>query len=125
VKPRILFVEDEATLRDMLVLYLQHKGCEVETAVSVQRAKDSLEQSPFDLVILDLGLAGEDGLEVLHFSKARTPSLPVVIFTGLEMNEHLVRSCLQGQADGFMRKTEGFAKLFAEIRRHLPGFELN
>src|SRR5215831_406293 len=115
MKPRILFVEDEAQFREILSLYFQHKGCDIQTASNVQAAKESLGKDPFDLVILDLGLAGEDGLEVLRFSKARAPSLPVVIFTGLEMNEHLVKSCLQGHADGFMRKTEGLEKLYAEV----------
>ena len=117
----VLVVDDEVALCDMLSLYLNHKGFSVTTAHTIDEAMQRLEQDSFNfsIVILDLNLAGQDGLEVLRFVKSRASNLPVVIFTGLDVNEHLIKKWLAGRADGFMRKTDGLEKLFAEIQRHL------
>lgn len=118
MQPHILFVDDEAALCEMLALYFGHKGCVVTTAGTIELAISQLQEHPFDLIILDLNLGGHNGLEVLQFVKARYPKLPVIIFTGLDADENLVKKCLADRADGFMRKTDGFEKLFAEVRRH-------
>ena len=120
VKPHILFVDDDAELREMLTLYFKHKGFEVSSASTVAESKDCLEHGFYKLVILDLNLAGEDGLEVLRHVKARSPELPVVVFTGLDVDENLVKRCLADRVDGFMRKTSGLESLLKEVRRHLP-----
>jgi len=119
MKPHILFVDDEAQLCEMLSLYFGHKGCDITTAATIEQAIRVLEEKELHLVILDLNLAGQDGLEVLRLVKGRYPYLPVVIFTGLDVDENLVKRCLADRADGFMRKTDGLEKLFAEVQRHL------
>jgi two-component system OmpR family response regulator len=117
--PQILFVDDETALGEMLSLYFGHKGFAVTTAGTVEQAMSRLEERPFDLVVLDLNLAGQDGLEVLRFVKSHYEKTPVVVFTGLDVDENLVKTCLADRADGFMRKTDGLEKLFAEVQRHL------
>jgi DNA-binding response OmpR family regulator len=121
MQAHVLVVDDEVALCEMLSLYLNHKGFSVATAGTIEQAMERLEQDSFNfsLVILDLNLAGQDGLEVLRFVKARKPDLPIIIFTGLDVDENLVKKCLADRADGFMRKTDGLEKLFAEIQRHL------
>jgi two-component system response regulator GlrR len=121
MRPHVLVVDDEAALCEMLSLYLAHKGFLVTTASTIEQAIERLEQNSFafNLVILDLNLAGQDGLEVLRFAKTRAPELPVVIFTGVDVDENLVKKWLADRANGFMRKTDGLEKLFAEIQRHL------
>jgi DNA-binding response OmpR family regulator len=121
MQSHILFVDDEAALCEMLALYFEHKGFAVTTVNTVELAMSRLQERSFDLVVLDLNLDGQDGLEVLRFVKTRYPNLPVIIFTGLDVNEDLVKKCLADRASGFMRKTDGLEKLFAEVRRHLPG----
>jgi len=121
MQPHVLVVDDEAALCEMLSLYLVHKGFLVTTAGTIEQAMEQLETNSFafNLVILDLNLAGQDGLEVLRFVKARKPNLPIIIFTGADVDENLVKKWLSDRADGFMRKTDGLQKLFAEIQRHL------
>jgi len=121
MQPHVLVVDDEAALCEMLSLYLVHKGFLVTTAGTIEQAMEQLETNSFafNLVILDLNLAGQDGLEVLRFVKARKPNLPIIIFTGVDVDENLVKKWLSDRADGFMRKTDGLQKLFAEIQRHL------
>jgi len=120
VKPHILFVDDEAALCEMLSLYFREMGVEVTAAATPRQARDLIDETPFQAIILDLNLAGEDGLEVLRFAKSKTPQVPVIIFTGLDVDEYLVKKCLADRADGFMQKTAGLGNLLAEVRRHLP-----
>ena len=120
MNPKILFVDDEAQMRDLLSLYLQGNGMDVALAGNIQQAKDLLEGTQFDLTILDLNLAGEDGLEVLHFIKTKWPKHPVIIFTGLSDDEVLIKKALAGRAEGFVRKMSGLTTVLATIRKLLP-----
>jgi DNA-binding response OmpR family regulator len=120
VKPHILLVDDEAALCEMLSLYFGEMGLKVFAAATPQQARDLITKIQMHAIILDLNLAGEDGLEVLRFAKNTIPNVPVIIFTGLDVDEHLVKKCLADRADGFIRKTAGPGALLAEVRRHLP-----
>jgi DNA-binding response OmpR family regulator len=118
--PRILFVEDEAPMRDLLSLYLRNKGIEVTTAATGEEARELFCQVPLDLTILDLNLAGADGLEVLDFIKHNRPEHPVIIFTGVSDDELLVKRALAGRAAAVVRKMSSLTSLLAEVRKHLP-----
>ena len=85
--PHILFVDDEAPIRELLSLYFRKKGLEVTTALTAAQAKELAASVPFTLAILDLNLAGENGVDLLGFFKSNYPNVPVVIFTGQSMNE--------------------------------------
>jgi CheY-like chemotaxis protein len=120
MNPRILFVEDEALMRDLLSLFLRNKGIEVTTAATGEQAKELFCQVPLDLTILDLNLAGADGLEVLDFIKRHRPEHPVIIFTGVSDDELLLKKALVGRAEGVVRKMSSLTSLLTEIRKHLP-----
>ncbi len=117
--PNILFVDDEAPIREMLSLYFRKKGYSVTTATCGREAKELADQGPFNLAILDMNLAGESGLDLLGFFKSNYPSLPVVVFTGMAADQGLLEKALAGGASGFMSKTEPLDKLFAEVNRHM------
>jgi len=120
VTPHILFVDDEAPIREMLSLYFRKKGFTVTAAVTGQEAMELVDQVGFNLAILDVNLAGENGLELLGFMKSNHPALPVIMFTGYESDPDLLEKALAGGASGFMRKSESLDSLFAEVRKHLP-----
>ena len=120
IKPRILLVDEEAPMRDILSLYFRGKGIEVTTAATGQQARDLSHQSAFDLAILDLNLANDDGLGILEFLKGKWPDRPVIIFTNGTMDEGFLKKTLAGRADGFMRKMSSLADLLAEALRLLP-----
>ena len=80
----ILFVDDEAPIREMLSLYFRKKGLQVTTAVTASEATKLAGEIPFSLAILDVELAGENGLDLLSSFKRSYPNLPVIIFTGLD-----------------------------------------
>ncbi|HWX18446.1 MAG TPA: response regulator [Candidatus Binatia bacterium] len=119
MKSHILFVDDEAPIRELLSLFFRKKGLQVTTATTAQEAKDCAARGGFHLAILDLNLAGENGMELLADFKTRLPQMPVIIFTGLA-GEDLVEQARARGADGFMRKTESLGTLYEEVCRHLP-----
>jgi DNA-binding response OmpR family regulator len=120
VIPHILFVDDEAPIREMLSLYFRKKGFTVTAAVTGQEAMELADQVAFHLAILDVNLAGENGLELLGFMQSNHPDLPVIMFTGYESDPDLLEKALSAGASGFMRKSESLDSLFAEVRKHLP-----
>ncbi|KAF5051384.1 Regulator of RpoS [anaerobic digester metagenome] len=78
----ILIIEDEATFREALRHFLQDAGFAVREAVEASRALELLETGPADMVLLDLGIPGGDGLELLSAMKRIRPAVPVIIVSG-------------------------------------------
>ena len=116
----ILFVDDEAPIRELLSLFFRKKGLDVSTALNAREARKLTEANVFDLAIVDVNLAGENGLELLGFFKTSYPKMPVIIFTGMSDGEELVQKAMRAGASGFMRKTESLESLYKEIKKHLP-----
>jgi DNA-binding response OmpR family regulator len=77
----ILLVDDDALMRRSLAFHLEQAGYQVRTAASAEAAIESVRYAPPDLVVLDIGLPGKDGLEALREIKAQH-SLPVIFLTG-------------------------------------------
>ena len=117
--PHILFVDDEAPIRELLALSFRKKGWNVTTAITATEAKTLAAQVPFTLAILDVNLAGENGLELLSFFKANYPNMPVIMFTGLTEKDLMDKAVAKG-ASGFMLKTESLNELYLEVCRHSP-----
>lgn len=79
---KLLIVDDDQELRGMLAGFLQSLGYEVEQAASVNDALARLQQSPPDLVMLDMGLPDSEGSEGLQKIRSAFPSTKVVMVTG-------------------------------------------
>jgi two-component system phosphate regulon response regulator PhoB len=81
--PRILIVEDEQTIAEVLEYNLQKEGFEVELEYRGDTALDAIHSNPPDLILLDLMLPGLDGLEICRTIKRdpRTEGIPLVILT--------------------------------------------
>jgi DNA-binding response OmpR family regulator len=119
VSPHILFVDDEAPIRELLSLYFRKKGFTVTTAINTGEARRLADSVGFDLGIFDVDIAGENGLELLSLFKSRFPALPIIMFTGLAAEPDLMKQALAAGASGFLRKTEPLPELYAEACRHL------
>jgi two-component system, NtrC family, response regulator PilR len=70
---RILIVDDEKGMRDLLSIMLKKEGYAVLQAESVDRAREVVARGDLDLVISDISMPGSSGLEVLKQSKAANP----------------------------------------------------
>lgn len=112
---RILLVEDDALLADGLARSLQQSGYLVEIAGDGKTADRWLESEAFDLTILDLGLPGLDGSEVLQRLRARKQRAPVLILSAREALEDRVRLLDLG-ADDYLVKPVALIELEARVR---------
>ncbi len=115
----ILVVDDEAQIRELLAVYLGRQGYDVSTAASSAETLRLVDASPVDLVVLDIGLAEEDGLKLLPTLKVRRPNLRVVMLTGMGFVEELLQEASQKGADGYVSKVLPLEELLLAIQRAL------
>jgi len=96
---RVLVVDDEQSVRTLVSLSLEGPDCKVEAFCDGRDALEALNEEYPDLILLDVGLPGMRGDEVLRRLRAdkRTASIPVVLLTGLEPPEG-------SQPDGIIMK---------------------
>jgi two-component system, OmpR family, response regulator len=90
MNPHILFVDDEAPIRELLSVCFRIHGVPVTTATTGRDARLLAANATFDLTILDLHLPDESGLDLLRFFKTEFPRMPVIIFTGMGSDKELV-----------------------------------
>lgn len=119
---KILLVEDDAALVQRLRPLLKQAGYAVEVADNGIDAAFLGEQENFDLVILDLGLPGKPGLEVLKQWRTHARAMPVLVLTARDAWHERVEG-LKAGADDYLGKPfnteELLARLEAISRRHL------
>jgi two-component system response regulator PilR (NtrC family) len=100
----VLIVDDDRPIVAVLEsLLLSQPGVEVEGVYSVEAARMALAASPFDLVLSDLHLGSESGLDVLSAAKVLDPPPAVVLMTGYASVETAVQAVEQG-AQGYLNK---------------------
>jgi two-component system, OmpR family, copper resistance phosphate regulon response regulator CusR len=116
--PRILIAEDEERIVSFLEKGLQAAGYTTMAAGTGPDALALARDDLFDLLILDLGLPGIDGHEVLRQLRARGDRLPVVILTARDGIEDTVAGFERG-ADDYVTKPFRFEELLARVRARL------
>jgi len=100
---KILIVDDERAIADLLKLHLEEEGYVILTALSVDGALKTLDAGPVDLVMLDIRMPGKDGFDFLRAvaTPHGKPRMPVVVMTGRGELERLVEGIA---VDGFVNK---------------------
>ena len=114
----ILIVEDDALLLDALSGQLRQLDFGVHTAGSVAGAMELLGKQAVDGIILDLGLPGADGMELLTWVRARIPGLPVLILTARDGVDDRVQG-LNAGADDYLTKPFNMQELQARLQAML------
>ncbi|GAB4428482.1 MAG: response regulator transcription factor [Chloroflexi bacterium OHK40] len=111
---RILVVDDEPSIREVVGLYLRREGFEVESAADGPAALAAIDRVRPDLVVLDLMLPGVDGLTITRQLRA-TGALPIIILTarGEEIDRVLG---LELGADDYLTKPFSSRELVARVR---------
>lgn len=112
---RILLIEDDALLADGLARALRHAGYIVDLAADGRTADGLLAEESYDLAILDLGLPGLDGSEVLQRLRARRQQTPVLVLSARLAVEERVRLLDLG-ADDYVVKPVSLDELEARVR---------
>lgn len=119
---KILIVDDQACIREILSEELTYDGYRVTTAGDVESVSGHLRFSRPDLIVLDLYLDGPKGIGVFHNIKRQYPDLPVIIFTAYDSYREDPRL---SQADGYLIKSICLDELKGKIanvlsRKPLP-----
>jgi two-component system, OmpR family, KDP operon response regulator KdpE len=112
--PRVLVVDDEPQIVRALRINLRARAYEVSTAASGAEALDVAAKHPPDLVLLDLGLPGLDGLDVIKGLRGWT-SVPIIVLSGRADSTDKVEA-LDAGADDYVTKPFGMAELLARMR---------
>lgn len=103
MKLKVLVVEDDATVRDVLRTLLGFDGYQVDTASDGPEGLEKAEELQPDIVLLDVVLPGMDGLEVCRSLRQRVPGARVVMLTGRGTAEDELDGVSAG-ADAYLRK---------------------
>lgn len=118
---RVLIVEDDEGIARGLVLALQREGYVADVVPGVARAKAALRSEPFDVVLLDLGLADGDGAEVLRYVRGSRagrrpdPATPILIMTARDEVSSRIAGLDMG-ADDYVTKPFDPGELTARMR---------
>ena len=112
---RILLVDDEAELVELVRRALLAEGHRVDVARTAARADEALAENTYDVVVLDLGLPDGSGLDVCRRARAANLSTPVLMLTAQTAVENRVESLDTG-ADDFLGKPFAIAELKARVR---------
>ncbi|HEY0266222.1 MAG TPA: response regulator transcription factor [Rhizomicrobium sp.] len=115
---RVLIVDDEPPIRRFLRTALAAQDYRVEEAADGEQALDFLKRNPVDLIILDLGLPGIDGLEVVRRLRAQGLATPIIILSSRDDEAGKVAALDLG-ADDYVSKPFGVEELSARIRAAL------
>jgi len=112
---RILVVDDDARLRDLLVRYLGENGFRVRSAADAAGMDAERRREPADLLVLDLMLPGEDGLSICRRLRTEDDQLPIIMLTARgEEVDRIVG--LEMGADDYLPKPFNPRELLARIR---------
>lgn len=118
---RILAVDDEATVRELLEDFLKAKGYEVETVADGPAALAAVGSRSFDLVLVDLMMPGMTGMEVLRRLRSQDAALPIVVITAVT-DEDVGRAALREGANDYLTKPIDLAHLERVVTASvLPG----
>jgi DNA-binding NtrC family response regulator len=113
---QLLVVDDEANIRLLYAQELSDEGYQVVTAASALEAVEKLEAESFDLVVLDIKLKNESGIELLQRIVKERHNLPVILCTAFSCYKDDFSAWL---ADGYVVKSSDMTELKDEIKRVL------
>jgi DNA-binding response OmpR family regulator len=121
---RILIAEDESRISGFIEKGLRSHGFTTSVAKDARETLDMALGNDFDLLILDLGLPGRDGLDILEELRGQGEKLPIIVLTARNDIMDKVASFESG-ADDYMTKPFSFEELLARVRVRLRSNEAN
>lgn len=125
-RPRVLIIEDEADIRDLIRFNLEREGIDVDLAEDGEKGLDLARTRIYDTILLDLMLPGLPGIEVCRSLRddPRTSMLPVLMVTSRGEEQDIVDG-LEVGADDYITKPFSMKELIARVktavRRHQKG----
>jgi DNA-binding response OmpR family regulator len=119
VKSKVLIVDDETSIRELLGIYLRREGYEVLEAATGTEARQQVGSNSPALTILDIVLPDCDGIQLLDEFGKNYPHMPVIILTGIGFDEEVNLEAREHGAAGYVSKSLPLETLLQEVRRIL------
>ena len=117
-EPRVLVVDDEKSMRELLAITLERQGYEVSVAEDGEVAIEAVRRDGFDVIITDLRMPNADGLQVLRAAKEHTPETVVIVITAVGSTDTAVEAMKLGAYD-YITKPFKLDEIHVIIRRAL------
>jgi len=114
---RILVVDDDPDIRQVLLDRMSSFGYAVETAIDGREALDALRRGGFDGMLLDMRMPEIDGLEVLRRTRVSHPDLPVVVVTAMSVQRQAAQAVAEG-ARAYLLKPFDAPQLKQVVEQH-------
>jgi excisionase family DNA binding protein len=115
---RLLVVDDEQIVRDLLAATLTSTGYEVDSATDGSRAIEMLNSGSYDLLITDVRMPGIDGLTVVREARRLSSTMAIVIITGAS-SEAIAIEAINLGVNGYLTKPFGVERVLAVVARAL------
>ena len=115
---RILVIDDDESMRKLLIMTLESRGYSVDTAKDGKEAVRKSTSNFYNLALVDLRLPDMDGIELLTAMKETTPTMMKVIVTGYPSLENAIEAVNKG-ADGYILKPVKTEQLLSTVQEHL------
>ena len=112
---KVLIVDDESEMRNLVRIYLRADGHSVEEAADGVQALDIISASRPDVIVLDVMMPGMDGLETCSFIRSQYPDIPILMLTARTSVEDKVSGLSVG-ADDYLTKPFDGRELVARVR---------
>jgi two-component system response regulator HydG len=100
---KILIVDDDEDLLQLMGEYLKLTGLEPDLAISAEQARDHLKRSKYDMVVSDFNMPGESGLDLLSYISSTYPQTPFVLMTGCA-DQRIKRESMRMGASAYIQK---------------------
>ena len=117
-RPKVLVVDDEASIRDLLSKTLALADYEVDVASDGQSALDRMRLSPYNLLITDLKMPGMDGMSMINEARRLDAELPIIIITGFSTEASAIEAVNTG-VSGYLTKPFKVPKVLEVAARAL------
>lgn len=114
---KILIVDDEAPVRDLLEDLLKKENCLTISCGNGEKALAILKEENFDVVLLDIKLHDSNGLDVLKEIRQKYTTLPVVMITGFGFDEELICKSKQLGCCGYIGKNMPAAQIIITFKQ--------
>jgi two-component system response regulator (stage 0 sporulation protein F) len=110
---RILVVDDELPVRDMINDLLKREGFQVKSVATGEEALEAVDNEDFDAVLLDVKLTGISGLETLKKIKTKKPDMVVIMITGFGYDDELVTKSNELGCSGYIGKNSSISQIIS------------
>ncbi len=119
--PRVLFVEDDAAITNVMTRYLAASGYETEAVESVDGALRAFAEKKPDIIVTDIFLSGENGFALIEAIRAYDPELPIIAMSGGRAGFDVLAQAAKLGANATIEKPFSAAYLVDTIDRCLEG----